>query len=133
MLDNFDRVFIQIPDVYRIEYRANDKIFYLVKEPTWFTRWIELEGIVDDDFGDVFWIKFSVYIDSLKKPLRFMEEARRASTTGERNEVCFAKELRAQNQHFLTNKSLGELCAVVRLARSKGLLVFRNEDRPREV
>lgn len=136
VLENFTRIMMQLPE-YKIESRANDKIFYLREKPKWFQGWIELEGIVEDEYGDVFWMKFSSYIDNLRKPMKFMDEARRgtamASTNGERNEVLFAKELRAKNQYFLSGKTLGELCAVVRLARNKGLLVFRNEDKIHEV
>eukprot|EP00397_Hematodinium_sp_SG-2012_P005474 GEMP01005494.1.p1 GENE.GEMP01005494.1~~GEMP01005494.1.p1 ORF type:complete len:438 (+),score=54.39 GEMP01005494.1:24-1337(+) len=125
LVEHFPSVCITESDIYRVEYRANDSIFYLKHEPSWFEGWIELEGIVEDEYGDVFWMAFSDYIDNLRKALPHMEEAR----LGDRNEeLLLAMELRQQALPFLQNKSLGEMCAVVRLARSKGLLAFRRDN-----
>jgi hypothetical protein len=107
--------------LFKPEYRTRDAIFYLVEEPEWFKGdWIELETIVEDDLGDEFWIKFSNFVDDLQEPMLYMEDAR--LHTERRHELNLAKELRDTHLPFLQKKSLGQLCAIVRLARTKGLL-----------
>jgi len=124
LIENFPSVCLSTPELYRVDYRLNDAIYLLANEPQWFEGWCELEGIVEDDFGEELWMEFSDYMDRFDEPLQHMKNAR----AGDRDEELYlAQELRQRSLPFLNNLTLGELCAVVRLARSKGLLCSRKD------